>query len=164
MDDSQRIHDKWIAFGIWISLLAAIIYTSWHGILATVGLYSVIGQLVGDIDATFFWLLAELIMLLLGVFYLSTAWRKFSRITSEFLIQFAIQTDDRGSVFHNLLKFDDHIVITNSETPDSPDAALAVGSMAGSFIRSLAAVWIWFLLSTVIVGPSVLQGAASILR
>jgi hypothetical protein len=159
MKEESIVQERWIAFLLWVVVLAAVIYTSRYvveqsivGDLGTVLRTSAIFNNINDRERIEVSTLARLVLILVLVSQMLWAWIKFVFLTDEFVAVFVKSeiSEQKVSLFSAFLGFGTDSA-EETENNDEAEAAYldSAPSNIGGILRPLGYLWVTLLLSPI---------------
>lgn len=159
MKEESIVQERWIAFLLWVVVLAALIYTSRYvveqsivGDLGTALRTSAIFNNINDREKIEFSTFARLALILVLVGQMLWAWIKFVFLTDEFVAVFVKSeiSEQKVSLFSAFLGFGTDLA-EDTKTTDGDDTAYldSTPSNIGAILRPLGYLWVTLLLSPI---------------
>lgn len=153
------VQEKWLAGGIWLALLVALIFTSINAIRAPFGgsalnfltVYQQQANTVPNGPSKFLTaLLIAVVIIIILVVQLALAWRSFAVLTHNLLLSFtkARDLEYSNSIFFDQLSFNSDTLETgegDQEIELAPDDAM--DNTVSKLLRELAFIWAFSLLA-----------------
>ena len=154
-ESPSRSHHRWIAFGMWLALLAATLMTSKFAIspVTTGGYlwqlwtqfassqYAPSGASTGSPTATAMAIVGS-VLALTAIVLILIAWLKFAWLSQELIVSYAWleQQEEESTIFSDLLKLPE-TGDQGIEGADEPDLDQAEGTLVSDIVRYLAFAW-----------------------
>lgn len=148
MDSSQRINDRWIAFGIWLAMFTSMVVTSGYILNTVSNLFPFMGQFQQFSNVESNSLLIYLALIFISVILLFATWIHLGSTTTDLLIQFASSDLGNETVFQAFIEFGSDSEDDQSDSNFERNiVTVAKTTLPGRFIALLGLTWLVYLLS-----------------